>query len=124
MTTSLDATKDKPKLDREPSINPEPETDLRNHDDENDDLDLRLFSKYLPRRVTKKKIVPERQKGLTPAEEEALNEAQKAKEAENMRTERVHLFWFVWQVRTLTLITTVNCHGGLQRDFFETRYLR
>ena len=84
----MSSAANKDKLDREPSLNFEPEKNHQN-DDENDDLDLTLFSKYLPRRVTKKKIVPERQKGLTPAEEEALNEAQKAKEAEKLHAQKL-----------------------------------
>lgn len=85
-------TKDK-RLSREPSLNFEPD---KNHDEDNDnddddDLDLTLFSKYLPK--AKKKTTTMKKdklpKGLTQAEEQALNEAQKAKEAEALQAQKM-----------------------------------
>ena len=75
------ATEDK-RLSREPSLNQiEPD---KNHPEDDDDLDLTLFSKYLPKAKKKTPAVKKEDKlpkGLTRAEEKALDEAQKAKEA-------------------------------------------
>ena len=78
------ATEDK-RLSREPSLN-QIEPDKNHPENDDDDLDLTLFSKYLPK--AKKKTTPtvkkgqeKLSKGLTRAEEQALDEAQKAKEA-------------------------------------------
>ena len=78
------ATEDK-RLSREPSLN-QIEPDKNRPENDDDDLDLTLFSKYLPK--AKKKTTPtvkkgqdKLSKGLTRAEEQALDEAQKAKEA-------------------------------------------
>ena len=75
------ATEDK-RLSREPSLNQiEPD---KNHPEDDDDLDLTLFSKYLPKAKKKTPTVKKQDKlskGLTRAEEQALDEAQKAKEA-------------------------------------------
>jgi hypothetical protein len=77
------------RLSREPSLNQiEPD---KNHPEDDDDLDLTLFSKYLPKAKKKTPTVKQDKlsKGLTRAEEQALDEAQKAKEAETLQAQKL-----------------------------------